>query len=67
MFNAWRKDACRANWRYRAGGDGILPPEPRAGACRRELRVGTDDYIRKRMTNDEWQMIKARCVPAITA
>ena len=29
-------------WRYRAGGDGILLPEPRAGACRRELRVGTD-------------------------
>jgi len=42
MLSAWRKDAYRANWRYRAGGDGILLPEPRAGACRRELRVGTD-------------------------
>src|SRR5215510_322454 len=42
MLSAWRKDAYRANWRYRAGGDGILLPEPRAGACRPELRVGTD-------------------------
>jgi hypothetical protein len=42
IFSAWRKDAYRANWRYRAGGDRILLPEPRAGACRRELRVGTD-------------------------
>jgi hypothetical protein len=42
MFSAWRKDVYQANWRYRAGGDGILLPEPRAGACRRELRVGID-------------------------
>jgi hypothetical protein len=42
IFSAWRKDAYRANWRYRAGGDRILLPEPRASACRRELRVGTD-------------------------
>src|SRR5215510_12242087 len=42
MLSAWRKDAYRANWRYRAGGDGILLPEPRAGACRPELRVGTE-------------------------
>ena len=26
----------------KGGGDGILLVEPRAGACRRELRVGTD-------------------------
>ena len=42
IFSAWRKDAYRANWRYRAGGDRILLPEPRASACRRKLRVGTD-------------------------